>query len=309
MDLINQHNSTWKVDVLHQVFSPFEVQAILHMHVSRWDKSDVQIWAPERTGKFSVLSAYHLAISLSTSSVIVSANFSWSSIWRCNTLSKVQHFLWRCCHNALPTGVSLLAQDYAVSPLCPRCGLEEESIVHLLFMRPHSIWIWKLSPLRFDFSAFVFSSFLDARNRLVFKGVLWRPEKVVDKVIANYWEFTKSTSQCKSLSPAKTSPLVVRWVLLFQGWLNFEYDAKDVVEAVVDGANSPSEIASLCFDIKADLLRFPWAYLSHVRCTGNRVAHALATLSRGWVTEDRVLPSIPSWIVHLALADVIGSGS
>ncbi|XP_059668835.1 uncharacterized protein LOC132313917 [Cornus florida] len=187
---------------------------------------------------------------------VASPTGSWSSIWRCWTLSKVQHFLWQCCFHALPVRVALLACGCAVSPLCPCCGLQEESVVHLIFSCPHYFQVWKLSPLRFDFSALSFSSFQvgwrflvhkamvssdfanvlslisfcvwgiwKAQNRLVFEGVLWRPEVVVQKAVASFWEFHDARFLCSSVQPQLAGALVESWSPPPSGFVKCNFDA------------------------------------------------------------------------------------
>ncbi|XP_059639479.1 uncharacterized protein LOC132281833 [Cornus florida] len=232
---------------------------------------------------------------------VASPTSTWSSIWRCRTLSKVQHFLWRCCFHALPVRVALLARGCAVSPICPRCGLQEESM-----------GIWK------------------ARNRLVFEGVLWRPEVVVQTAVVSFWEFHDARSLCSSVQPRLAGELVESWsppplgfvkcnfdaafcrqssqeggaavfrdfrgavlrAVIFRPFsaasaleaealvcqrailcaidlrfssLWFESDAKAVVDGVLCQQSCPSEIASICFDIARDLRRFSSTRLTHVR--------------------------------------------
>ncbi|XP_059654849.1 uncharacterized protein LOC132301628 [Cornus florida] len=80
----------------------------------------------------------------------------------------------------------------------------------------------------------------------------------------------------------------------------FESDAKLLVDAVADDGNCSIKIASLIFDIKKALKVFPSATVSHVRRAGNRVAHALASLSWDPMDSDWILPSVPPSILDLA---------
>ncbi|XP_059623199.1 uncharacterized protein LOC132266361 [Cornus florida] len=228
----------------------------LQLHISRWDKPDTLIWAPERNGSFSVRSAYALARSFSDPRAASSDGFHWRVVWRCATLSKIQHFLWRCCHNALPTGLSLLWRGCVDSLLCSRCGMEEESLVHLFFRCSHSVQVWRLSPFHLDFSSVSFHSFLDgwsffiwwastspdqslalglmsfcawfiwkARNHRVFHGLLWSLVQVAAKAVANFWEFQDARSLCSSLASSDSPSSARCWVPPAEGMVKCNFDA------------------------------------------------------------------------------------
>ncbi|KAL5857645.1 hypothetical protein ACOSQ3_005103 [Xanthoceras sorbifolium] len=57
----------------------------------------------------------------------------WRYFWLLQLPSKVKIFLWRACHNILPTATNLLARKISVSPLCYRCHKYEETVAHALW--------------------------------------------------------------------------------------------------------------------------------------------------------------------------------
>ncbi|XP_059669389.1 uncharacterized protein LOC132314559 [Cornus florida] len=299
--------SSWKVDVLSQFFPPTIVQEILKVYISQWDKPDEVIWRPKRSGRFSVRHAYKLAISMSNFAGASLPPCPWSSIWWCRTLSKVQHFLWRCCLHAVPVRVALLDRGCVVSPLCPRCGLWEESVVHLIFSCPHSLQVWKLSPLRLDLSAHSFPCFWVASiNRLVFKGFLWRPEIVVKKAVASFWEFHDAQSLHSSVQADSVINLVDLWRPPPSGTVKCNFDAsfcrqslQGVAEVLVcqRAVFCAMRLGFSCLWFESDALV--------VVNGGNRVAHALATLSRPGMVSDLFSSSLPPSVVPLAVADVV----
>ncbi|XP_059624679.1 uncharacterized protein LOC132267546 [Cornus florida] len=201
---------------------------ILKVHISRWDKQDEVIWRPERSGRFSVRSAYKLAISMSNFAGASLLPCPWSSIWRCRTLSKVQRFLWCCCLHAAPVRVALLDRGCVVSPLCPRCGLQEESIVHLMFSCTHSLQKTILSSDFADALSLIYFcvwSIWKARNRLVFEGFLWQPEVVVKKAVASFWEFYDARSLRFSVQDDSVLNLVDLWCLPPSGIVKCNFDS------------------------------------------------------------------------------------
>jgi len=52
----------WKVDVINEYFSPYDVDHILGIRLPRSPVADFIAWHYEKTGVFSVKSAYRLAM-------------------------------------------------------------------------------------------------------------------------------------------------------------------------------------------------------------------------------------------------------
>ncbi|KAF5930118.1 hypothetical protein HYC85_030991 [Camellia sinensis] len=74
----------------------------------------------------------------------------WKSIWGLPIKRKIQHFMWRCAHNILPTNLALCQRKVLTDPWCPRCGVELETLDHLLLRYLDSQLVWKCSPLRLE---------------------------------------------------------------------------------------------------------------------------------------------------------------
>ncbi|KAL8529088.1 hypothetical protein ACS0TY_006525 [Phlomoides rotata] len=99
-DLIDPVLGTWKQDLIMQTFSPEDTNQILATPLSDRRPRDKKIWSPSTTGKFTVKSAYYLAINmyskhgrgLPSSSTNDTA---WKSLWQCKVPPKIIHFLWR----------------------------------------------------------------------------------------------------------------------------------------------------------------------------------------------------------------------
>lgn len=62
-DLIDQ-NGKWKENLISQVFSPLDVETIRNIRVSARGEEDFVAWHPDKLGRFSVRSAYNLAVRL-----------------------------------------------------------------------------------------------------------------------------------------------------------------------------------------------------------------------------------------------------
>ena len=66
-ELIDYAEASWKLDVLDALFLPHEADVIKGILIISRLPADKLIWAEEPNGKFSIKSAYRLAIRLSKS--------------------------------------------------------------------------------------------------------------------------------------------------------------------------------------------------------------------------------------------------
>ncbi|XP_059428671.1 uncharacterized protein LOC132162451 [Corylus avellana] len=57
-------------------------------------------------------------------------------------------FVWRACHNLLPTRANLFKRKVINSPLCPICNLVEESVEHIIWSCPSATDVWCCGPIK-----------------------------------------------------------------------------------------------------------------------------------------------------------------
>lgn len=67
-----------------------------------------------------------------------------------NIKKKVQHVIWRACHNKFPMGSSLRKKGMEVDETCKLCGEEKEIVKHLFFHCAIPKIIQKLAPVNWD---------------------------------------------------------------------------------------------------------------------------------------------------------------
>ncbi|KAL5762916.1 hypothetical protein ACOSP7_019180 [Xanthoceras sorbifolium] len=114
-------------------------------------------------GEYSVKSGYRVAaqekLSLKGSSSCPDSKW-WLALWNLNIPPKIKIFIWRVCHNAIPSLCNLCSRKIVVDPCCSRCGDAPESSAHALFwcnsVRP--IWestvFWDILKLQCHISCF-----------------------------------------------------------------------------------------------------------------------------------------------------------
>ena len=63
-------------------------------------------------------------------------------MWKTLSLPKVKHFLWQCCHYSIAVKATLNERGMGISPVCPACNTELETIVHALRDCPKAKCFW-----------------------------------------------------------------------------------------------------------------------------------------------------------------------
>lgn len=113
-DLVDPLTGSWNVQLLEEHFWPIDRECILSIHVGSIYSHDRVVWHFARDGKFSVKTAYHVAMrsrrregGRELGEVSGDATDVWQNIWSLNLPPKVKMFLWRSCKNILPLGVEL----------------------------------------------------------------------------------------------------------------------------------------------------------------------------------------------------------
>lgn len=136
--------ASWKIDVLDALFLPHKADVIKGISHSSRLPTDKLIWADELNGKFSVKSAYRVAMRLSksanqgTSSDRRHLRLFWKKIWDLSLPHKVYHFAWRACRDILPTKVNLMRRNVVKDQFCDEWKMEFETTGHLFWTCPRA---------------------------------------------------------------------------------------------------------------------------------------------------------------------------
>ncbi|KAL3499980.1 hypothetical protein ACH5RR_039073 [Cinchona calisaya] len=72
----------------------------------------------------------------------------WDWLWKLGILEKVKVFLWKVCHNVIPTARALAGRGVSISTLCQKCNVEVEDLNHVLFDGPIAKRVWELTGLK-----------------------------------------------------------------------------------------------------------------------------------------------------------------
>jgi hypothetical protein len=105
------------------------------------------VWVETTNEAYLVRSGYHLALSLVEMEAGTYLNNSqisklWRHVWNIRGPNVVHMFLWKTCQNLLPTKENLHRWGILPNPLCPICGLEIETLGHILWSYAFAQDIW-----------------------------------------------------------------------------------------------------------------------------------------------------------------------
>jgi len=107
-ELLGIDGRNWDFDKLSHLFNPADVEEIAKIKIPTRLPEDFIAWHLEKTGQFSVRSAYNLALGLkigeshqATSSAPNGERKLWSHVWSGHVPPKVNVFIWKLAKDVL----------------------------------------------------------------------------------------------------------------------------------------------------------------------------------------------------------------
>ena len=214
-ELIDQNSASWKVNVLDVLFFPHEANVIKGIPISSSLPLDKMIWNATPNGKYSVKSAYNIAMRL-TNRVDQGASsdqshicWFWKKIWDLPLPHKVRHFAWRACKDVLPTKVNLMRWKVVHDQVCEGCGLEAETTGHLFWMCPRAREVWSYSKI---------VVLADQDRGLSFYDLLWsilveerQDVEMVAKMVCIAWAIWHNRNEVRHGGQCWNGKDMVRW--------------------------------------------------------------------------------------------------
>jgi len=113
-ELVDPLTLTWDHDKLQRFFTPLDAEVISSIPLTTRGQNDFWAWHYEKTGVFSVRSAYRMLVQKkenltawlehtpSTSDIRANEK-EWTAIWQLKVPSKIKVFLWRLARHSIPT--------------------------------------------------------------------------------------------------------------------------------------------------------------------------------------------------------------
>ncbi|CAN0915917.1 Putative ribonuclease H protein At1g65750, partial [Linum grandiflorum] len=146
-DLVIPSLRTWNYTLINNVFNVRDVQVISAMVPPDDTGHNRRIWRFEKQGKYSVRSAYHVAIDKRSIIPTLTVVGGWKTLWNAKLPPKMKQLLWRLAHGVVPTRSQLAHRGVEILDICGSCSQPGESLEHLLFECPVALDCWKQAGL------------------------------------------------------------------------------------------------------------------------------------------------------------------
>lgn len=146
-DLIDWNTYSWNYELLSSTFWPVDVHHILQVPFGSPETADRLVWAFSKSGVFTVRSCYHSILEeqgagdRDRGSAYGMAQPQWKWIWKLRVPPKVRNFLWRACHDIIPTRAALFRRRVGSEPFCEFCKTAVETESHIFFHCPFFVSI------------------------------------------------------------------------------------------------------------------------------------------------------------------------
>jgi hypothetical protein len=152
-NLIDQDMKQWNSKLIFEIFLLKEAAVIFNIPLSPFQPRDRLIWRCTTSGGFTVRSAYHLGMERQMSMKAGSLETSkisdlWKQCWSLNVPNAVKMYMWKACHNLLPTKANLFRRGVCENNQCPICLRAEETVVHVAWACPVASDVWGESRIR-----------------------------------------------------------------------------------------------------------------------------------------------------------------
>jgi hypothetical protein len=150
-DLFVPGTRQWNEALVRECFCAPEADAILKLKPGTTLEQDLDAWAFEKTGLYSVRSCYrmlkHESIQeedfLRNEATSAEGHRWWEKLWKLKVPPKVRIFWWRVLHNFLPSKMELKRRHVAKEDHCDSCGAEGESVFHVAISCSVAQRFWK----------------------------------------------------------------------------------------------------------------------------------------------------------------------
>jgi ribonuclease HI len=254
--LINMDTNWWNIPLIREVFNREEADTIYGLALCLGRQEDKQIWVGSKNGLFTVRSAYHLAKASDEAdrgccSSPDRTQGLWKVVWSLKVSRVVQHFLWRACNDILPTKEKLHKRGITADALCPICGLETETVNHILWSCESAKDVWseccraiqkcsiaegeffslfetladKLNEEELQMMAGVARQIWLRRNAVVFEGEFLTPGVLVKQASDQLEAWRKAEESRRLGNPSCSRPRSMGWQRPPFGVIKLNWDA------------------------------------------------------------------------------------
>lgn len=149
-EVIDHHRRRWCRTCLQELFVPGDIRILIRNQPAIFEK-DTWIWRHSRDGIYSVKTGYEIALSRNKRELMRSQNARPSlnplkaQIWDILAPPELKVFIWKAVSEAIPVQDGLQDRGIKCDQTCQTCGMEGESINHVLFSCTFARQVWAIS--------------------------------------------------------------------------------------------------------------------------------------------------------------------
>ena len=213
-NLLKKDSNEWDVPLVRQTFLSQDADAILSIPLSASGAQDRMVWSENKSGKFTIWSAYWLAQldrggeGRAECSNPTSVKRIWRGVWSMDLPNKVKHFAWKACRNILATKENLWKRKITRDGVCEGCKKEIESTGHLFWTCQKAKEVWSHSKLAFPFQVSPTWDFMDVMSHLL----KWSEASpgLPERVVMVCWGMWKNRNEVRNGGQDRTGSAIVR---------------------------------------------------------------------------------------------------
>lgn len=154
-DLIDEPSKSWNRQRIVEHLQPPDVPFVVNIPISVRNIEDSWAWHYERSGIFTVRSAYRLLVDTKkrredwlegrpAASNTSTIQGQWRKLWKVRVPGTVKQFAWRLALSSIPTEAVRHHRSMADSKICPICNGAEDSWLHALIDCNIAKCVWSL---------------------------------------------------------------------------------------------------------------------------------------------------------------------
>ncbi|KAJ1408699.1 Reverse transcriptase zinc-binding domain [Sesbania bispinosa] len=134
--MLRPGSRAWDIEKIQDLLPAEFAQKVIQTPICWEGDDDLFYWPHERSGVYSVRSAYHVCKSDREQCQAPDVPTYqpdpeiWKWIWKVKCPQKIKLFLWKACTNSLPVLDNLRKRNITETSDCPICGLQPETIEH-----------------------------------------------------------------------------------------------------------------------------------------------------------------------------------
>jgi hypothetical protein len=168
---MNEQSTGWDQRLLENFLWPFDAEVVRGIKIPFGRHEDVLAWHYEKSGQFTVRSAYKLAMQLAnaesesaSSAHPLGTRPIWKSIWKLPVPQKVKLFVWKVAVQGLLTKAAKKQRKLEKENICDICGQQPETDFHALIECSIAKKLWEAMEQHWE---------IPKRNELKIMGPEW----------------------------------------------------------------------------------------------------------------------------------------